>query len=105
MKPFDFEAAKRGAEVCLRSGLDATIICFDSKCTLYHKQQPIIALLEDEDDDISVSSFSTDGHYYYEGTSACDLMMRDDDYPERLDRGEYGDHIADASKMVAPTVK
>lgn len=34
-----------------------------------------------------------------------DLMMRDDDYLERLERGEYGDHIADASKMITTTVK
>ena len=30
--------------------------------------------------------------------------MRDDDYPEKLERGEY-DHIADASKMVVPAIK
>lgn len=33
-----------------------------------------------------------------------DLMMRDDDYLEKLERGEY-DHIADARKMVDPAIK
>lgn len=33
-----------------------------------------------------------------------DLLMRDDDYVEKLERGEY-DHIADARKMVGPAIK
>lgn len=32
-------------------------------------------------------------------------MMRDDDYLERLARGEYGNHIADASKKMRAVVK
>ena len=31
-------------------------------------------------------------------------MMRDDDYMEKLERGEYG-HIADAPKMIGPAIK
>ena len=31
-------------------------------------------------------------------------MMRDDDYVEKLERGEY-DHIVDARKMVGPAIK
>ena len=32
-------------------------------------------------------------------------MMRDDDYLEKLERGEYGDRIEDKRKMVAPAIK
>ena len=36
--------------------------------------------------------------------SEDDLMMRDDDYLEKLERGEY-DHIAGARKMVGTAIK
>ena len=36
---------------------------------------------------------------------ALDLMMRDDDYLEKLERGEYGNHIEDKREMVVPTCK
>lgn len=32
-------------------------------------------------------------------------MMRDDDYLEKLERGEYGNHIDDKCEMVDPTIK
>ena len=41
---------------------------------------------------------------YPDIASEDDLMMRDDDYMEKLERGEYG-HIADAPKMIGPAIK
>ena len=32
-------------------------------------------------------------------------MMRDDDYAEKLARGEYGNHIHEATEKVDPTIK
>ena len=32
-------------------------------------------------------------------------MMRDNDYAEKLARGEYGNHIVDVNKKVSPTCK
>lgn len=34
-----------------------------------------------------------------------DLMMRDDDYLEKLERGEYGNHIEDKREMIDPAIK
>jgi len=88
MKTFDLEAAKRGAAVCTQYGDPARIIGIDMSDPI-----PISADVE----------ITTRESYYADGTSCedhFDLMMRDDDYLEKLERGEYGNHIADASKMV-----
>lgn len=39
------------------------------------------------------------------GESDLSLMMRDDDYLEKLERGEYGNHIEDKREMVDPAIK
>lgn len=50
-------------------------------------------------------SYRDDGGWLPASTECNqDLMMRDDDYLEKLERGEY-DHIADARKMVGPAIK
>lgn len=41
----------------------------------------------------------------YGGPDYLDLMMRDDDYLEKLARGEYGNHIEDKLEKVDPTIK
>lgn len=83
----------------------ARIISFNSKAVTDGTCQPIVAEFEWSNGNIAVSSFSESGLYYATHISQQDLMMRDDDYLERLDRGEYGDHIADASKMIGSLVK
>lgn len=100
MKNFDLEAAKRGAAVCTRSGMEARIICFDRVDSLY----PIVGLCRNNDGSEFVGSYTTDGRKFCSTTDDRDLMMRDDDCLEKLERGEY-DHIADARKMVGPTIK
>lgn len=100
MKPFDLDAAKRGAAVCTKYGMEVRIICFDRIDSIY----PIVGLCRSNDESEFVGSYTTDGRKFCSTTDDRDLMMRDDDYPEKLERGEY-DHIADASKMVEPAIK
>lgn len=88
MKTFDLEAAKRGAAVCTQYGDPARIIGIDMSDPI-----PISADVE----------ITTRESYYADGTSCedhFDLMMRDDDYLEKLERGEYGNHVEDKLEMV-----
>ena len=100
MKNFDLEAAKRGAAVCTKYVMDVRIICFDRIDSLY----PIVGLCRNNDGSEFVGLYTTDGRKFCSTTDDRDLMMRDDDYLEKLERGEY-DHIADARKMVGTTIK
>ena len=101
MKKFDLEAAKRGAAVCARSVMDVRIIYFDRIDSLY----PIVGLCRNNDGSEFVESYTTDGRRFCSTTDDRDLMMRDDDYLEKLERGEYGDRIEDKREMVAPAIK
>lgn len=104
MKNFDLEAAKRGAAVCTRGGFPVRIICWDMKCKSYGDMDRIV-YLTDYTGDEHLSSCWLNGSYLTRGAmDKSDLMMRDDDYLEKLERGEY-DHIADASKMTESTIK
>lgn len=100
MKNFDLEAAKRGAAVCTKYVMDVRIICFDRIDSLY----PIVGLCRNNDGSEFVGLYTTDGRKFCSTTDDRDLMMRDDDYLEKLERGEY-DHIADARKMAGPAIK
>lgn len=101
MEPFDLEAAKAGAPVCMRDGMEARIICFDRVDLEY----PIIALYKTELGIEHVRSFSPNGLQFDGVISDEDLMMRDDDYAEKLARGEYGKHIDEATEKVDPVIK
>lgn len=83
MKDFDLEAAKRGAAVCMRSGKAIEIITLNGR----NDKFPILAYAGSS---ARVMSFSEKGRYRLKYASNEDLMMRDDDYLERLERGEYG---------------
>ena len=64
-----------------------------------------IVYLMNYNGDEHLSSCWLNGSYMNrDATDDGDLMMRDDDYREKLERGEY-DHIADARKMVGPAIK
>lgn len=52
-----------------------------------------------------MGSYTTDGRKFCSTTDDRDLMMRDDDYLEKLERGEYGNHIEDKREMVNPAIK
>lgn len=96
MRKFDLEAAKRGAAVCTRDGRNARIIAFDCKgCG----RKPILALIDMGDWEQS-ASWTERGEIIEDFKDASDLMMRDDDYAEKLARGEYGNHIEDKVEKV-----
>ena len=100
MKNFDLEAAKRGAAVCTRRGQDVRIVCFDRLDSVY----PIVGLCRNNNGSEFIEIYTSAGSKFCISEDGSDLMMRDDDYLEKLERGEY-DHIADARKMVGPAIK
>ena len=82
MKNFDLEAAKRGAAVCTRSEKPVEIITTNGRSGKF----PILAYIGSS---ARVMSFSANGQYRHKYESAEDLVMRDDDYLEKMERGEY----------------
>ena len=103
MKNFDLEGAKRGAAVTTANRHVVDIMMFDSRCTYDGIPYPIVAEVRKHNGDIAIETFRANGMYSNIALH-MDLMMRDDDYLEKLERGEY-DHIADARKMVGPAIK
>ena len=83
MKNFDLEAAKRGAAVRTASGTPVRIICFDRRMI----SCPIIGLIMYGSVE-KINEYSEDGSDLHD-IGNNDLMMRDDDYLEKLERGEY----------------
>ena len=99
MKDFDLEAAKRGAAVCTRSGRKVRILCYDKK-----GESPIVAVVDFENHE-NQYEYDENGTSPYLTQQWLTLVMRDDDYLEKLERGEYGNHIVDVNEMVVPAVK
>lgn len=101
MREFDLAAAKAGAAVCTINGEPVRIICTNRAHDFY----TVVALVEVggyED----MRSYTASGVYEISGRTRDDgLMMRDDDYAEKLARGEYGKHIDEATEKVDPVVK
>ena len=79
-KPFDLEASKAGKPVCTRDGRRARIICFDRK--FYHDgyNYPIVAMVNDNDNEL-VHAYTQDGLLVGNAESDLDLMM----LPEKKD--------------------
>lgn len=92
MKNFDLAAAKAGAPVCTRDGRSARIICTDCRGV-----DSVLALV-DYGASESLKGYRPTGNYG--DPDYFDLMMRDDDYAEKLARGEYGNHIEDKVEKV-----
>lgn len=99
MRVFDLEAAKAGAPVCTISGNPVRIICFDKKGTC----SPIIGLIECGTVE-KLNRHDSEG-YDYHGIGNNNLMMRDDDYAEKLARGEYGPTVKENLTVDTPTCK
>lgn len=104
MREFDLSAAKAGAAVCTRSGKPVRIICWDMKWKSGKLGDRIVYLTNYSGDE-HISSCLSNGAYHGEINDSLDLMMRDDDYAEKLARGEYGNHIHEATEKVDPTIK
>ena len=101
MKNFDLEAAKRGAAVCTRGGLPVEFSHITNSAYL-----PVRVLVYGDPKKLysEIGAYLENGQMYPDIASEDDLMMRDDDYLEKLERGEY-DHIAGARKMIGPAIK
>ena len=97
MKPFDLRAAKAGAPVCTRDGRSARIICTDCRGV-----NSVLALV-DYGASESLKGYRPTGNYG--GPDYFDLMMRDDDYAEKLARGEYGPTVKEKLTVDTPTCK
>ena len=100
MKDFDLAAAKRGATVCTRDERPVRILAFDFKDEPYC----IVAAYFEEESEIvefydkyGFMCVNIDGSHPV--LSSDDLMMADDDYLEKLERGEY-DHIGEVTEKV-----
>lgn len=94
MQKFDLKAAKAGAAVCMRNGKPVRIICTDRVSSKY----PVVVLVPNgEYEDVEIYT-STGKYGVKDFVSDDDLMMRDDDYAEKLARGEYGKHIDEATE-------
>lgn len=87
MQDFDYAAAERGATVCTRDGNPVRILCFNLKYDGY----PIVAAIDRhaQDEGEFIETYTTDGKAIYGSIDHNDLMMDDDDYLEKLERGEY----------------
>ena len=74
LKPFDIQKAREGKPVYTRDGRKARIICFDRK--FYHDgyNYPIVAMVNDNDNEL-VHAYTQDGLLVGNGECESDLMM------------------------------
>lgn len=92
----------RGARVCTRDGREARILCFDSGGVGYYETPlPILADVKCEDA-IFVFGYQENGLTDEKSNRINDLMMADDDYLEKLERGEYGNATIEAPVWQEP---
>lgn len=100
MKDFDLAAAKRGATVCTRDGHPARILAFDLEdgpfCIVAAYKDGEKEIVE-EYDQYGFQCVNDDGLHPVSWND--DLMMADDDYLEKLERGEP-DHIGEPTEKV-----
>lgn len=75
------------------------ILCYDKK-----GESPIVAVVdfEDHENQYEYDENSTSPYLIQQWLT---LVMRDDDYLEKLERGEYGNRIEDKREMVDPAIK
>ena len=70
-KPFDAEAAKRGAKVETRNGIPVRIICYDREGGQY----PILALVDDGSGYESCIEYDLEGKFFCSGPGEHDLVI------------------------------
>ena len=107
MKNFDLDAAKRGAAVCTRDGRDIVPVTVNYLLQGPYVFSGIIDFGDDYPGKRVVETWTEHGLPTSQTIGKCDfsLMMRDDDYLEKLERGEYGNHVEGSLEMVDPSVK
>lgn len=101
MRNFDLAAAKAGAPVCTRGGKTARVICYDRRGSVECR---VMALLNEGQYE-SVEFYTDNGELIPDETTQKDLMMCDDDYAEKLARGEYGPTVKENLTVDTPTCK
>ena len=101
MKKLDLEAAKRGARVCTRDGCPVRIFSYNLQG---HHTFPILASYVDGRGFENVRMFTVKGESCIGNALPQDLMMADDDYEEKLERGEYDtpSNIPDSAPVPDP---
>lgn len=107
MREFDLAAAKAGAAVCTRDGQDVVPVAVDSLLQGPYVFSGIVGFGDVYPDKRVVETWTEEGlpTSLTVGQCGLSLMMRDDDYAEKLARGEYGNHIEDKLEKVDPTIK
>ncbi len=80
-------------------GHRAKILCFDKKGEL-----PIVATIDFEDHEM-VYDYAEDGTMPHPAPLRFTLVMRDDDYLEKLERGEYAPSVKENLTVENPTCK
>lgn len=102
MREFDLAAAKAGAPVCTRDGRDVVPVTVDSLLQGPYVFSGIVGFGDDYPDKRVVETWTEEGlpTSLTVGECSISLMMRDDDYAEKLARGEYGKHIEDKLEKV-----
>nr|DAS26567.1 MAG TPA: hypothetical protein [Caudoviricetes sp.] len=80
-------------------GHRAKILCFDKKGEL-----PIVATIDFEDHEV-VYDYAEDGTMPHPAPLRFTLVMRDDDYLEKLERGEYAPSVKENLTVENPTCK
>ena len=74
LKPFDIQKAREGKPVCTRDGRKVRIICFDRKFYYDGYNYPIVAMVNDNDNEL-VHAYTQDGLLVGNGECESDLMM------------------------------
>lgn len=93
-KPFDVEAAKRGAKVETKSGHSVRILCYDRRCIDY----PIIALVNFDKNE-QVYSYNSDGILYHCNNDNKNLVIILE-IETKFDEGDYiVSHIGNIYKI------
>lgn len=74
LKPFNFKEAKAGKPICTKDGRKARIICFDRKFYYDGYNYPIVAMVNDNDNEL-VHAYTQDGLLIGNLECELDLMM------------------------------
>ena len=107
MRPFDLTAAKAGAPVCTRDGRGVVPVAVDYLLQGPYVFSGIIGFGDDYPYKRIVETWTEDGLPTDLTVGECNLslMMRDDDFAEKLARGEYGPTVKENLTVDTPTCK
>lgn len=103
MKRFDESAARKGARVCTRGGGNTIILRFDLN---RDDNKNILAVFcmrgRFDEQKTRIGVFPSNGQFCDDMEGLNDLMMADDNYLKKLERGEYGNATIEAPVWQEP---